>query len=113
SSPRYPNPQYETSNTVSLSIFAQSVSCGRKTNSASGSTNFLINHGHATRSTLTFSRVIHFMIPGRELEISSDVACTRFFIHRRGGHGVFHCHPGAVKDDDFVVGRTSRFFPVN
>src|SRR5215468_2632970 len=30
-------------------------------NSATGSMNFLISHGQATRSTLTFSRVIHFM----------------------------------------------------
>ena len=35
---------------------------GKKINSASRSTNFLINHGHATRSTLIFSRVIHFII---------------------------------------------------
>src|SRR6516165_1773739 len=43
--------------------FASSVtfSVGTKMNSASLSTNFLINHGHATRSTLTYSRVIHFM----------------------------------------------------
>ena len=38
--------------------FAQSVSFGRKTNSASGSMNFLINQGQATRSTFTCSRVI-------------------------------------------------------
>ena len=30
-------------------------------NSACGSTNFLMSHGQATRSTFTFSRVIHFM----------------------------------------------------
>src|SRR5437868_10819955 len=47
-------------NTVPLSIFSHSVSGGRNTNSASGSTKFLINHGQATRSTLIFSRVIHF-----------------------------------------------------
>src|SRR4029077_7101187 len=40
---------------------AQSVWWGRNTNSASGSTNFLMSHGHATRSTLIFSRVIHFI----------------------------------------------------
>src|SRR5215469_12112506 len=34
---------------------------GTNKNSASLSTNFLISHGHATRSTLTCSRVIHFM----------------------------------------------------
>src|SRR5438552_19144084 len=43
-------------------MVAQSVSWGRKTNSASGSTNFRINHGQATRSTLIFSRVIHFIL---------------------------------------------------
>src|SRR5215212_6734368 len=37
-------------------------SAGANTNSASWSTNFLISHGQATRSTLTFSRVIHFML---------------------------------------------------
>src|SRR6516164_6128771 len=37
------------------------LSAGTKTNSASLSTNFLINHGQATRSTLTRSRVIHFI----------------------------------------------------
>src|SRR5215470_16872345 len=31
-------------------------------NSASLSTNFLISHGQATRSTFTYSRVIHFMV---------------------------------------------------
>src|SRR3954451_10927451 len=38
------------------------LSPGTKTNSASWSTNFLISHGQATRSTFTFSRVIHFMV---------------------------------------------------
>src|SRR6516165_10196491 len=37
------------------------LSAGTNTNSASLSTNFLISHGQATRSTLTYSRVIHFM----------------------------------------------------
>src|SRR6478609_3267880 len=37
-------------------------SAGANTNSASLSTNFLMSHGQATRSTLTFSRVIHFML---------------------------------------------------
>src|SRR5438128_3531468 len=31
-------------------------------NSALGSMNFLMSHGHATRSTLAFSRVIHFIL---------------------------------------------------
>src|SRR4030095_3364533 len=34
---------------------------GKNTNSASGSTNFLMSQGQATRSTLIFSRVIHFI----------------------------------------------------
>src|ERR1700736_2864124 len=37
-------------------------SAGTNTNSASLSTNFLISHGQATRSPVTFSRVIHFML---------------------------------------------------
>src|SRR5436305_936336 len=37
------------------------LSPGTKTNSASLSTNFLISHGQATRSTFTFSRVIHLI----------------------------------------------------
>ena len=41
---------------------AQSVFRGRNTNSASVSINFLMSHGQATRSTLIFSRVIHFML---------------------------------------------------
>src|ERR1700730_7197504 len=40
---------------------AITLSAGTKTNSASLSTNFLISHGQATRSTLTRSRVIHFI----------------------------------------------------
>src|ERR1700756_1512974 len=36
-------------------------SVGTNRNSASLSTNFLISQGQATRSTLTYSRVIHFM----------------------------------------------------
>src|SRR5436190_693124 len=44
--------------------FASSItfSPGTKMNSGSLSTNFLISHGQATRSTFTCSRVIHFMM---------------------------------------------------
>src|SRR5262245_10470944 len=35
---------------------------GTSTNSACGSMNLRISQGQATRSTLTFSRVIHFML---------------------------------------------------
>src|ERR1700720_1984433 len=61
SSPWWPSSQFGTSKTIPFSILAQSVSRGRKKNCASGSTNFLISHGQATRSTLIFSRVIHFI----------------------------------------------------
>src|SRR4030095_14247648 len=40
---------------------AQSLSVGRKTNSASGWMNLRTSQGHATRSTFTFSLVIHFI----------------------------------------------------
>jgi hypothetical protein len=48
-------------NTVPSVTADQFVSCGRKMNSGSGSMNFVINHGHAIRSTFAFSRVTHFM----------------------------------------------------
>src|SRR2546423_15710209 len=41
---------------------SMTLSAGAKMNSAFLSTNFLISHGQATRSTFTFSRVIHFMV---------------------------------------------------
>jgi len=44
-----------------LCLGAITLSAGAKTNSASLSTNFLMSQGHATRSTLTCSRVIHFI----------------------------------------------------
>src|SRR5437763_6501549 len=44
-------------------------SVGTNRNSASLSTNFLISQGQATRSTLTCSRVIHF------------IACFSFLVH--------------------------------
>src|SRR5258708_13834067 len=37
-------------------------SAGTNRNCASWSTNFLISHGHATRSTWTFALVTHFMM---------------------------------------------------
>src|SRR5215472_911299 len=48
---------------MASSRFASAItlSAGAKTNSASLSTNFLMSQGQATRSTLTCSRVIHFM----------------------------------------------------
>src|SRR6266700_699122 len=47
------------------------LSAGAKTNSASLSTNFLMSQGQATRSTLTCSRVIHF------------IALCSFLLHRQ------------------------------
>src|ERR1700730_13172670 len=52
---------------------AITLSGGTKTNSASLSTNFLISHGQATRSTFTCSRVIHFM--SSLLEENTESAC--------------------------------------
>src|SRR5438105_7296343 len=48
---------------MASSRFAISITCsaGTNRNSASGSTNFLISHGQATRSTFTRSRVTHFI----------------------------------------------------
>ena len=53
---------------VAFSFAATSITCstGTKRNSACGSTNFLISHGQATRSTFTFSRVTHFMMHLRD-----------------------------------------------
>src|SRR5207244_7713426 len=45
----------------SVSDFCPVSARGRKINSASRSMNFLMSHGQATRSTLIFSRVIHFI----------------------------------------------------
>src|SRR5947208_4296269 len=46
-------------------------SAGTNRNSACGSTNFLMSQGHATRSTLTFSRVIHFMADSPDANVMS------------------------------------------
>src|SRR5262249_8106509 len=51
----------------SCSAISPTRSFGTKKNSASGSTNFLMSQGHATRSTLTCSRVIHFIAHLRRL----------------------------------------------
>src|SRR5215469_15051935 len=48
----------------SLACSSRSFS-STKRNSACGSTNRLINHGHATRSTLMSFRVIHFIFTSR------------------------------------------------
>src|SRR5262249_60729346 len=44
------------------SATASTWSAGTNKNCASGSTNFLISQGQATRSTFTRSRVIHFIV---------------------------------------------------
>src|SRR5262245_52034219 len=46
----------------SRSAVSITLSAAVNRNSASLSTNFLINQGHATRSTFTCSRVIHFIV---------------------------------------------------
>src|SRR5713101_6530088 len=53
------------SNGVAFSRFAAASNSlsSTKRNSASGSTNRRMSHGHATRSTFTFRRVIHFIRP--------------------------------------------------
>src|SRR3981081_4238095 len=82
---------------------------GTNTNSASLSTNFLMSHGQATRSTLTFSRVIHFMLrlpyvyvarasrvrkdDNSAMRGRNDVQPVRWDQHRRmrvrTGHGLY------------------------
>src|SRR5262245_44512415 len=59
----WPNSTPGTSNGVAPSRLATSAtsSAGTNKNSAAGSTNLRISHGHATRSTFTRSRVTHFM----------------------------------------------------
>src|SRR5260370_25439493 len=71
-------------------------SVGTKRNAASLSTNFLISQGQATRSTLTCSRVIHFMsqvlllLAGKRRSNTKETHKVRsfrlwhlaFFIHR-------------------------------
>src|SRR6267378_668517 len=51
---------------------------GTNRNFASGSTNFLISHEHATLSTFTFSRVIHFITSFLQLLIQSFKAFDSF-----------------------------------
>src|SRR5215510_14825530 len=62
--PWWPNSTSFTSYGVAASRLATSMtwSAGTNKNSACGSMNFRISQGQATRSTLTFSRVIHFMM---------------------------------------------------
>src|SRR5258706_10689737 len=68
------------SNGVALSSAARDATslAGTNRNSASGSTNFLISHGHATRSTFTFSRVIHFITSFPQLLVQSFKAFDSF-----------------------------------
>src|SRR6266852_5785858 len=54
---------------------------GTKRNTGSRSTNRLINHGHAMRSTRAFSRVTHFMAFSFQMNVAVDVRwCGRFSI---------------------------------
>src|SRR4030095_13853554 len=113
SSPWCPSSQFGTSKTIPSSIFVQSVSCGRKINSAARSMKCWISHGHATRSTLIFSRVIHFMTSGRKTEISADAARERSFINGSRGYSVLNRDTGAVENYDFIVGDAADFLTGN
>src|SRR5207302_615552 len=69
----------------SRSATAITRSVGTKRNSASGSMNFVISHGHATLSTFTRSLVIHFMScppsgPPLKHFRSQDLLCERYTI---------------------------------
>jgi hypothetical protein len=57
-------------------IVSKSVSWGRKTTSASESTNFLITQGQAIRSTFALSRVTHLMTAASESVDASTVMCN-------------------------------------
>src|SRR4030095_3079719 len=109
SSPWCPSSQFGTSKTIPSSIFVQLVSCGRNTKSACRSTNFLISQGQATRSTLIFSRVIHFIASDRKVEISADPIRSRSFINCGRGHSVLNGDAGAVENDDFIVSDAAGF----
>src|SRR5215204_2598120 len=67
------------------SAFAKTCSFGTKMNSASLSMKFLINHGHAIRSILARSLVIHFISKDVYLlqgdlfcNVELDFRCDRF-----------------------------------
>src|SRR5229473_6076448 len=85
----------------SRSATSMTWSVGTKRNAASLSTNFLISQGQATRSTLTCSRVIHFMsqvlllLAGKRRSNTKETHKVRsfrlwhlaFFIHRDAATG--------------------------
>src|SRR6185369_7002230 len=73
----------------SRSAISATLSAGTNRNSASRSTNFLISQGHATRSTFTLSRVIHFIASFLQLLIQSLEALDAL----RQKFGVAHFRP--------------------
>src|SRR5262249_50955846 len=105
-----PSSTPDTSNGVAPSVAAISSTLSGATNrnSASGSTKCLINHGHATRSTFTRSRVIHFISPrfsgslDSHFDFKDALLCRSSATKatpRRGdpsrllGHCIVHNHP--------------------
>jgi hypothetical protein len=52
---------------------------------------------------------IHFMVSGREVELSAGAVCKRSFINGSRGHSVFDRNAGAVENDDFIFACASRF----
>src|SRR6266436_9421371 len=82
---------------------------GTNRNSASGSTNFLMSHGHATLSTFTFSRVIHFITSFLQLLIQPLKALASFgqklsIGHPGPGPAAQNCvDPNALGSLEFLV----------
>src|SRR6185437_12719966 len=72
----------------SRAAIAITSGAGTNRNSASGSTNFLISQGHATRSTFTRSRVIHFIVFPFVNWLTGDVLTHRVDADLRGGTAV-------------------------
>src|SRR5438445_9787329 len=81
---------------------------GTNKNSASGSTNFLMSHGHATLSTFTFSRVIHFITSFLQLLIQPLKAFDSFgqklpIVHLGPGPATQNCvDPNALRSLEFL-----------
>src|SRR5260221_10030476 len=90
--PWWPNSTPGTSYGIAPSRRATTItwSAGTKRNSATGSMNFRINQGQATRSTFTRSRVTHFMGHlflrqcGIERVVHHHAALDRLLIARTG-----------------------------
>src|SRR5215470_5979869 len=106
-----------------LSARRRSWSSSTKMNSASLSTKRRISQGQATRSTLTFFLVIHFIslllyllkfsdgyvmdswqggIPGCEAQMNADTLLLRFFVDGCCCRDILQSHAGAIEDRDFI-----------